>query len=98
MQVHELTEIGGLIAMPNNVYDLTWLFFSSITVMLILALCGILWYWAKRICSQMHEMNKSIGKLYTSEAVTSEKVTTHIADANVHCKGVDCLHIKGAHI
>ena len=89
-----LTEIGGLIAMPNNLYDLTWLFFSTLTILLITALCVILWYWAKRICSQMYEMNRSIGKLYTTEAVTSEKVITHIADKNVHCKGVNCAMLK----
>jgi hypothetical protein len=89
-----LTKVGGLIMAPNNVYDLTWLFFSTVTVALVAALIGVLCYFGKRICNKMDVMSDAIGELRTSEAVNELTISTHIDNDGVHCKGVLCAHLK----
>jgi hypothetical protein len=89
-----LTEIGGIIMAPDNVYDLTWLFFSTVSVFLMSAICIIVWWWARRMCEKMDSMNTNIAKLYTAEKVNELTISTHIDNDGVHCKGVHCVHIK----
>ena len=88
-----LTEVGGLIAMPDNIYDLTWLFFSTVTVFLMLAICGIIWWWARKMCEKMDAMRSDISKLYTAEKVNEVTISTHIDNKGVHCKGVECAMV-----
>lgn len=89
-----LTEMGGIIAMPDNIYDLTWLFFSTVSVFLMTAICVIVWWWAREVCKDVKGLRKDLSKLYTSEKINEEKITTHIDNDAVHCKGVDCAHLK----
>jgi hypothetical protein len=89
-----LTEIGGIIAMPDNVYDLTWLFFSSVSVFLMTAICVIVWWWAREVCKDVKGLRRDLSKLYTSEKINEVNITTHIENNDVHCKGVDCVMRK----
>jgi hypothetical protein len=89
-----LTEMGGIIAMPDNIYDLTWLFFSTVSVFLMSAICVIVWWWAREVCNDVKGLRTDLSKLYTSEKVNEEKITTHIDNEAVHCKGVDCALLK----
>ncbi len=77
--------------MPTNIYDLTYVFFASVTVFLMLALCGILWHWGKQVSSKMDTMNDSIAGLKTAEKVNEVTISTHIDNDAIHCKGGDCV-------
>ena len=77
--------------MPTNIYDLTYVFFASVTVFLMLALCAILWHWAKQVCSKMDIMNNSIAGLKTAEKVNETNITNHVENRAIHCKGGDCI-------
>ncbi len=46
------------------------------------------------MCDKMDTMNNSIAKLYTAEKVNEEKITNHVGNDAVHCKGGDCVHLR----
>jgi hypothetical protein len=93
-----LTEIGGMMMAPDNVYDLTWLFFSTVSVFLMTAICIIVWWWAKEVCKDVKGLRKDLAKLYTSEQINEVNISTHIENNDVHCKGMECLCLKGSNI
>lgn len=80
--------------MPDNVYDLYWLFFSTVSVFLMTAICVIVWWWAREVCKDVKGLRRDLSKLYTSEKINEVNITTHIENNDVHCKGVSCAHLK----
>ena len=87
-----LTEVG-LIIMPDTIADLTWVFFSTFTLLLLMSLTTILWYFGRRIIKKMDEMTDALIGIQIVSAREEQRLTDHIGSVEVHCKGPLCKKV-----